>query len=466
MVATRSTTVKEHVAPKDVSEQPANDAPANPLKPTPSSAQPQQLKSSTNVFFLATTALACMMGGMAMSSNYFLPPSPKTSQVPSPETSQMTIPPVMDTAIDLTRRVEKMHTLYEWFQVNGGELNKNVELRAVESMPHVWGLFAKGKIEAGETLTKVPHKLHLYSLTALETVFVDIDRLKAKSSLPNPEIITPSMIMEAMELVDENGTTPEVLTKDIFALRDLASHTSLALMMVIEWDNPESFFYPYFDTLPEGCQMSVCWSVERKQRELSQEMIDYLWDEEIYYEAVADALGLDYPNLLQKISLVASRCWGAGNQSVLVPFTDMVNHLPETSYNDFLDEGGSELTLSEDGPSYEKGDEVFDNYGEKHNGQLYAYYGFTMNDNPFDTCAGLQEYLSDEFMDERNLWPEDEVCPRQVPTSTLRYLKDLGCQFLLCWCSLYVVCVGAMFLFAEFIRPGSWSDIAFAFSPW
>ncbi len=71
---------------------------------------------------------------------------------------------------------------------------------------------------------------------------------------------------------------------------------------------------------------------------------------------------------------------------VLFPGLDAANHNPSAKVDWTFDPGRFSVALAED-ESVAAGDEVFNNYGPKSNGELLIGYGFCIQDNPHDTVA-------------------------------------------------------------------------------
>jgi hypothetical protein len=72
---------------------------------------------------------------------------------------------------------------------------------------------------------------------------------------------------------------------------------------------------------------------------------------------------------------------------VLFPGLDAANHDHDARVEWTYDPGQFSLTLAESGVGVEAGNEVFNNYGPKGNGELLLGYGFCIPNNPHDTVA-------------------------------------------------------------------------------
>eukprot|EP00808_Paulinella_micropora_P014874 g3616.t1 len=299
-------------------------------------------------------------------------------------------------------RREAMAMLQEWFYSNGGKLHDKVVLREREDLPGVWGFFATGDVKDGEVFIAVPQQLFLNSHTCLHAIIEYMTALREKSSLP-PHTVTPRLIMEVMGFAGEHDAiTP---SKEAEVAGNAAMQVAvLALFLTINWDNPDHFFYPYFATLPKGCQMSVCWSKDKLEEAFIPSQVESILEDQRTYTSVAQRLGLNTTDFLEKVSLVSSRYWGDPSMedvATLVPVADMVNHAAAKegdALNTFSTRSLKGSYLLQEGEDKHAGDEMHASYGQKHNGKLLRDYGFTMKNNPVDTCEGLQSILTSSYI--------------------------------------------------------------------
>ncbi|KAK3711071.1 hypothetical protein LTR37_009858 [Vermiconidia calcicola] len=72
---------------------------------------------------------------------------------------------------------------------------------------------------------------------------------------------------------------------------------------------------------------------------------------------------------------------------VLFPGLDAANHSPDAKVDWTFDPGRFTINLSTESEGLQAGDEFFNNYGAKGNGELLIGYGFCIPDNPHDTVG-------------------------------------------------------------------------------
>eukprot|EP00457_Paulinella_chromatophora_P005014 gb/GEZN01005027.1/.p1 GENE.gb/GEZN01005027.1/~~gb/GEZN01005027.1/.p1 ORF type:complete len:491 (-),score=49.84 gb/GEZN01005027.1/:354-1826(-) len=315
---------------------------------------------------------------------------------------------VSENLADLALRNKHMATFADWFTSNGGLMHPNMTLRQLENWPDVWGFFATGEIRPSEILTGIPPHMVINTFTAMQALMLDLDRVRSVSSLPR-EILTSKYIMEQAGFGQDgnNNLVPAHNKGDWFKQVSI-----VALYLVTQFDNTDSFFYPYFATMPRGCTMSTCWSIEELTARLKPSQVKSVLADRKSYTEFALALGLDVPNFLNKVALISSRCWGVGSDDdeenghedivTLVPFNDMYNHDVHsetyTSYHDSLIKGAYTTYTSEEEHVILEGDEVFISYGDKSNSGLLMNYGYVNPENPQDTCEDLLAHLNYDFI--------------------------------------------------------------------
>eukprot|EP00808_Paulinella_micropora_P027874 g69154.t1 len=190
----------------------------------------------------------------------------------------------------------------------------------------------------------------------------------------------------------------------------------MAVFMQTQFNNQRSFFYPYFASLPKGCQNAICWPDDRLQKMFRPSIVKEIQKRREDLRYIATKLGLDPPDFLEKFSLVKSRYWKDPSnemESTLVPIADMLNHAPpgkKGSLLTFTSRNNKGALLRQADVDAVAGDEIWDSYGEKHNGLLLKEYGFTVIKNPIDTCASLQAILLDEYINEHIVLPDGVKC--------------------------------------------------------
>jgi hypothetical protein len=150
----------------------------------------------------------------------------------------------------------------------------------------------------------------------------------------------------------------------------------LVLMYEVLKDK-ESFFSPYLDILPTSFDTLILWPLEdlRELQDASRE--EDITTEQVYRKAQREDLltrlksqGLNtlasqisLPLYLWAHAVSSTRCFELNNtlQHILVPFADLLNHHPE-SPTTWREESGT-FVMSVDGGGFERGTQVFNNYG-------------------------------------------------------------------------------------------------------
>eukprot|EP00457_Paulinella_chromatophora_P009050 gb/GEZN01009102.1/.p1 GENE.gb/GEZN01009102.1/~~gb/GEZN01009102.1/.p1 ORF type:complete len:387 (+),score=36.34 gb/GEZN01009102.1/:120-1280(+) len=321
-----------------------------------------------------------------------------------------------------TSRVEAMKILNDWFSENGGKLHENVVLRERQDLPDVWGFYAIGEVKEKDVVIAVPQHIILNSHTALHGIVSNMNALRAKSSLP-AVTLTPRLIIELFGFVSDYGVIKA--SKEAKEAGNSAMQVAvIALFLSINFDDSSHFFYPYFATLPKGCQMSTCWSKERIEAVFVEKEVKSILADQRYYRLIARSLGINEEDYLEKISLVASRFWRDSSMehaATLVPVADMINHAAARegeALNTFSSRNFKGSYLLQEGGTKHAGDEIHDSYGQKHNGKLLRDYGFILDKNPVDTCDNLSQILNEVYI--KNVLKRD--CP--VAPSTTLYPAD------------------------------------------
>ncbi|KAL7575687.1 hypothetical protein ACA910_011504 [Epithemia clementina (nom. ined.)] len=179
---------------------------------------------------------------------------------------------------------------------------------------------------------------------------------------------------------------------------DLDAPKHIYLMIYILWDRKvhgnNSFFAPYYDTLPKTLHnMPIFWTPEELAELQGSYLLHQIADRnqaiaEDYYTICAVA-----PQLRQICTLnefkwarmcVCSRNFGlqidGHRTSALVPHADMLNHYRprETKWTFDEDHNAFTITTLQHIPA---GAQVYDSYGQKCNHRFLLNYGFAVEDN-------------------------------------------------------------------------------------
>mmetsp|Transcript_25065 Transcript_25065/g.32645 ORF Transcript_25065/g.32645 Transcript_25065/m.32645 type:complete len:505 (-) Transcript_25065:171-1685(-) len=195
---------------------------------------------------------------------------------------------------------------------------------------------------------------------------------------------------------------------------DAPKHVYLMLFMLIDRQNPASFFKPYYDILPPTLSnMPIFWNEE----ELALLRGSYLLEQidernqaiENDYRAICDI----FPALADVASLddfkwarmcVCSRNFGiivdGIRTSAMVPYADMLNHFRPRETKWAYDGHRRAFTITSLQP-ITSGAQVYDSYGQKCNHRFLLNYGFSIENN----CEA------------------DGFCPNEVP---FKFALDSG----------------------------------------
>jgi histone-lysine N-methyltransferase SETD3 len=175
---------------------------------------------------------------------------------------------------------------------------------------------------------------------------------------------------------------------------DAPKHVYVMLFMLMDMQEPESFFRPYYDVLPETLNsMPVFWSEEELSWLQGSYMVSQTRDRK-------DAIARDYRNIcgiapefesavtLQQFiwarMIVCSRNFGiivnGLRTSAMVPYADMLNHLrPRECKWEFEDDIQAFTITSLE--HMKAGAQVYDSYGKKCNYRFLLNYGFALENN-------------------------------------------------------------------------------------
>eukprot|EP00808_Paulinella_micropora_P017185 g1275.t1 len=300
-----------------------------------------------------------------------------------------------------------MNGLRKWFEENGGYIHPNLEIRTMDEHGSDYGIFAKGPVKKDEVMIAVAPHLIIDAYASLHSLVADMSRLHRISSLP-PGELTPRLLMESLGAKSELANE----TEDKF-LDGHRQQIVAALFLMAHEDNMDNFYWPYLATLPTGCQNSVCWTEAQLREAFTPWTVAAILKGRQEYTTLANKLGLDLDDFLQKVSVIGSRVWQDGPKDApdgfiledimtLVPIMDLLNHHKDgDSWNDFYGKAFKGCYLQNNDWDYDDGDQIWDTYGEKNSWQLYSHYGFVLPNNIHDDCDLLQRRFRDSFIEEK-----------------------------------------------------------------
>jgi histone-lysine N-methyltransferase SETD3 len=270
--------------------------------------------------------------------------------------------------------------LINWLSKNGAEF-PNLEIKHYNE--RFRGIVATKNLHKGNQVLKVPHKCIMTTLKAYES--------------------------EACLEIKSSGWEPQ------------SSHTLLALMLLQEKLNPNSFWKPFIDILPPNYNDFPQFYNSDELKQLSGSFIlDMIKSRNLNLEHEFNDLLLAMPIFGKKISLkdyvwariaIVSRVFHIAygdNTSTqgIVPMADMLNHSkePGTKWS-FVPSEDAFIISSEKYLFKDK--EVFDTYGVKCNSRYLVNYGFTLSDNQENNQAAVfidpVKILSNSVLSENKL---------------------------------------------------------------
>lgn len=196
---------------------------------------------------------------------------------------------------------------------------------------------------------------------------------------------------------------------------DAPKHLFLMLYLLIDHKNPDSFFKPYYDILPQSLSnMPIFWTNEELSYLEGSYMIQQIQErsaaiENDYFSILSVvpemALYCDLDKFKWARMCVCSRNFGlivSGlRTAALVPYADMLNHYRPRETKWQFDDSVQGFTIT----SLQRihtGAQVYDSYGQKCNHRFLLNYGFSIDSNT----------------------EPDGFCPNEVPILLSLYETD------------------------------------------
>lgn len=192
--------------------------------------------------------------------------------------------------------------------------------------------------------------------------------------------------------------------KIIIANVDLRSkHSYLAAYLLQERDNPQSFWKPYLDILPQKYRnMPIFFTPDELKLLKGSFTYEKIEDRKNSLKQEFESICLGVPEF-DKFKLeefiwarlvVITRIFGlvvkGKKTDGLVPYADMLNHKrPASGHHVGESESETKWTFDDNLNGFtittlkacQRGDEVFDSYGRKCNSRFFINYGFTLDNN-------------------------------------------------------------------------------------
>jgi histone-lysine N-methyltransferase SETD3 len=287
--------------------------------------------------------------------------------------------------------------LLEWLKLGKSAFNK-VSLKEVE--PEYRVIMAEQTIDKDKIVIQIP-------LTHIITTE------KAKMN-PIFKVAEEPTLNDNCK-IDTSDVSVEQKSEVVVKLIDVRSnHTYLAVHLLNEKRNPDSFWQPYIKSLP---QTYSNMPINFNDKELSYLKGSFTLDKITQFH---NDLKLEYENLLRQkpelsewltykdwvwakvvvITRVFSLLIKGVKTEGLVPLVDMCNHSlkSETTWR-FEDSLDSFVLCAKE--KIWSGNEIYDSYGRKCNSRFFVNYGFTLPNNQEDNRARLK--ISMDFKDESPL---------------------------------------------------------------
>jgi len=176
------------------------------------------------------------------------------------------------------------------------------------------------------------------------------------------------------------------------------ANSLVALYLLIESNKDNSFWTPYLDSLPNNTDEFVVLNTNLDMDGLTSSFLYKQYIEEleedasvIYGYCIENDLLTNqfssyedfYPQYIKFRLLVGSRIFGFNNTSGLVPYIDLFNHSFEAPNSMWTYEEVDESFVLYAIKTIEPDTEICDLYGHQTNFELYMYYGFILESNPY-----------------------------------------------------------------------------------
>ncbi|KAI8906038.1 hypothetical protein EDD86DRAFT_65232 [Gorgonomyces haynaldii] len=260
----------------------------------------------------------------------------------------------------------------------------------------------------------------------------DLEGMVATQDLTNCRISIPKQLLlsESVCLDSDIGKKVHLFCKQHHSsdFMDLDKRNSLDMVVMVCFmvheRNVGGFFSPYLEALPKTHDLPVCWSRDEIQRFLGGTTLCQLsLDRKDWIEKMTTIVKKVMPEMTQRdfewgfcniLSRAFPRAAGTGDDWItlaemcLFPVLDLLNHKREAKIKWLLNDS-VEFQLEE---NYNKGQEVFNNYGHKGNENLLSNYGFVLTDNPEDYFKVKMAFEQDPLFErkqsilkDRNLQP-------------------------------------------------------------
>lgn len=234
-----------------------------------------------------------------------------------------------------------------------------------------------------------------------------------------PNTVCMSIPRSCLITVEMGQATPigqAILHSDL----DLDAPKHIFLMVYLLWDRKvngkNSFFYPYYEILPQTLRnMPIFWSEEELSYLEGSYLLHQIHDRNQAitddYQAICQVAPLAKICTLEEFKwarmCVCSRNFGlqidGQRTSALVPYADMLNHYRPRETKWTFDEERQAFTITT--LQHISGSaQVYDSYGQKCNHRFLLNYGFAVEDN-----HELDGFCPNEVPVELYVSPDDDL---------------------------------------------------------
>jgi histone-lysine N-methyltransferase SETD3 len=227
---------------------------------------------------------------------------------------------------------------------------------------------------------------------------VDYRGVHSKARLERDEIIlqVPLPLIMTSDVAKESAIGRRIRSSGC-QLR--SSHSWLACMLLQEKSNPNSFYAPYIQTLPQHYRnMPIFFDDEELKMLTGSFTLKMISDRKVSLKAEYDNIVRSVPEFAQYHHLeffwarlaVITRIFGfeVGTHKTdgLVAMADMLNHKRPNETSWHFDNGLNAFTITTT-KRLLKGAQIFDSYGRKCNSRYFVNYGFSLDVNEDNQVA-------------------------------------------------------------------------------
>lgn len=222
----------------------------------------------------------------------------------------------------------------------------------------------------------------------------EVRGVHATADIPPDEVIMeiPLKCLITVEMGKDTAVGQKILQSNISL--DAPKHIFLMLFMLIDRQNPNSFFKPYYDILPKTLHnMPIFWTEEELRYLQGSYLLTQIDERKL-------AISTDYRNICRIAPEFADVCteeefaWARMcvcsrnfglvvhglRTAALVPYADMLNHYrPRETKWEFEDNRNAFTITSLE--QLQSGAQVYDSYGQKCNHRFLLNYGFSIENN-------------------------------------------------------------------------------------